>query len=123
MSDEYDDEYDDEFDQGGGDQGGSMMATPQELQAKIDSLRGELRRMKEGDVIAKERDKLRIKLRDISEEHKKEVAEIQKHQGEYQETKRLVDVQAAPAVPLRRERRHQPELHRPRQPELWRQHV
>jgi|MDSY01.1.fsa_nt_gb hypothetical protein len=94
MSDEYDDEYDDEFDQGGGDQGGSMMATPQELQAKIDSLRGELRRMKEGDVIAKERDKLRIKLRDISEEHKKEVAEIQKHQGEYQETKRLVDVQA-----------------------------
>ena len=90
-----DDEYEDEgFDEPGDAPGGApSLVTPQELQAKIMGLRAELRRMKEGDVIAKERDKLRIKLRDISEEHKKEVAEIQKAQGDYQETKRLVEIQ------------------------------
>ena len=53
---------DDEYDNDGFDapamKGGEAIATPQELQSKIDNLRAELRRMKEGDVIAKERDKL-----------------------------------------------------------------
>ena len=88
---------DDEYDNDGFDapamKGGEAIATPQELQSKIDNLRAELRRMKEGDVIAKERDKLRLKLRDISEEHKREVDEIRKAQCDYQETKRLVEVQ------------------------------